>query len=155
MGQQSLSSGTSPSLRSRGIRSANSPGVEMVPAALSVDATPELPPLPPEPARARQLPPTDSTTGVLLLTATCGFLAFLDVTIVNIAFPDIRLAFPSAHLATLSWVLNAYNVLLAALLVPAGRWADALGRRRTLLTGLAVFLVASLMCGAAPGAAVL
>lgn len=127
----------------------------MVPAALSVDATRELPPLTPEPRRARQLPPTDSTTGVLLLTATCGFLAFLDVTIVNIAFPDIRRSFPSTDLATLSWVLNAYNVLLAALLVPAGRWADALGRRRMLLTGLAVFGVASLVCGVAPGVGVL
>jgi len=54
---------------------------------------------------------------------------FLDVTIVNIAFPAIRRTFTNTSLSNLSWILNAYNVIIAALLVPAGRLADRLGRR--------------------------
>jgi EmrB/QacA subfamily drug resistance transporter len=108
------------------------------------------------PTRSR---PAMSSAGnphrVLLLTALAGFLAFLDVTIVNIAFPQIRLHFAPASLPALSWVLNAYNVLLAALLIPAGRWADAVGRRRILLLGLGVFLAASAVCGLSPDVVVL
>jgi MFS family permease len=63
---------------------------------------------------------------VFLVTAVAVFMAFLDVTIVNVAFPSIEAAFPSASLAELSWVLNAYNIVFAALLVPAGRLADLL-----------------------------
>src|SRR5256885_8875356 len=70
-------------------------------------------------------------------------MGFLDVTIVNIAFPDIRSSFPHDSLAGLSWVLNAYNVVFAALLVPAGRVADILGRRRMFFLGLITFLAAS------------
>ena len=67
------------------------------------------------------------TWKVLLVTAVAVFMAFLDVTIVNVAFPDIRASFPGTSLAELSWVLNAYNIVFAALLVPAGRLADLLG----------------------------
>src|ERR671932_134134 len=83
---------------------------------------------------------------VLLVTAVAVFMAFLDVTIVNIAFPDLRADFGSSSLAGLSWVLNAYNIVFAALLVPAGRLADRVGRRRvflgTLLVGVAAILPA-------------
>ncbi len=82
-------------------------------------------------------------------------MAFLDVTIVNIAFPDIRRSFPDADVASLSWVLNAYNVVFAAFLVPAGRLADLLGRRRLYVAGLAVFTLASLACAMAPSPAAL
>ena len=67
---------------------------------------------------------------VLLVTAVAVFMAFLDVTIVNIAFPDIQASFPDTSRAGLSWVLNAYNIVFAALLVPAGRLADLVGRKR-------------------------
>src|SRR4051794_34139054 len=87
---------------------------------------------------------------VLLVTGVAVFMAFLDVTIVNIAFPSIRAAFPAASLASLSWVLNAYNIVFAALLVPAGRLADLLGRRRLFFAGLALFVLASCLCGLAP-----
>src|SRR3954454_12925951 len=88
---------------------------------------------------------------VLLVTGVAVFMAFLDVTIVNVAFPSIREAFPSSSLASLSWVLNAYNIVFAALLVPAGRLADLLGRRRVFCTGLGLFMAASALCGLAPG----
>ena len=78
------------------------------------------------------------------------FMASLDLFIVNIAFPDIAADFDGASLPALSWVLNAYAIVFAALLVPAGRWADAFGRRRIFLTGLAVFALASLACALAP-----
>jgi EmrB/QacA subfamily drug resistance transporter len=87
---------------------------------------------------------------VLLVTAVAVFMSFLDVTIVNIAFPDIHASFPAAALNRLSWILNAYSIVFAAALVPAGRLADRLGRRRFFFLGVLVFLAASVACGAAP-----
>jgi EmrB/QacA subfamily drug resistance transporter len=87
---------------------------------------------------------------VLLVTAVAVFMSFLDVTIVNIAFPDIHASFPAAALNRLSWILNAYSIVFAAALVPAGRLADRLGRRRFFFFGVLVFLAASVACGAAP-----
>src|ERR671932_821650 len=92
---------------------------------------------------------------VLLVTSVAVFMSFLDVTIVNIAFPDIRSSFHSTSLAGLSWILNAYNIVFAALLVPAGRLADRAGRRRTFLAGLVTFLAASVAAGLAPSVPVL
>jgi EmrB/QacA subfamily drug resistance transporter len=86
---------------------------------------------------------------VLLVTAVAVFMSFLDVTIVNIAFPDIRTSFPGSSLSRLSWILNAYSIVFAAALVPAGRLADRFGRRRFFFMGLLVFLAASVVCGAA------
>ncbi|HEY3002931.1 MAG TPA: MFS transporter [Kribbellaceae bacterium] len=86
---------------------------------------------------------------VVLVTSVAVFMALLDVTIVNIAFPDIRRSFPADPLADLSWILNAYNVVFAAALVPAGRLADRFGRRRFFLAGIVVFLAASVACAAA------
>ena len=92
---------------------------------------------------------------VLLVTSVAVFMSFLDVTIVNIAFPDIRASFDGASLAGLSWILNAYNIVFAALLVPAGRLADRIGRRRAFITGLLTFLAASVAAGLAPTVEVL
>src|SRR3954454_23275052 len=86
---------------------------------------------------------------VLAVTAVAVFMGFLDVTIVNVAFPDIERDFASASRADLSWVLNAYNIVFAALLVPAGRLADLLGRRRLFLAGVFVFVGGSCLCGLA------
>jgi len=86
---------------------------------------------------------------VLLVTSIAAFMGFLDVTIVNIAFPDLRASFASVSLAHLSWVLNAYNIVFAAALVPAGRLADRFGRRRLFFVGVFVFLAASATCGLA------
>lgn len=87
---------------------------------------------------------------VLAVTSLGAFLAFLDATIVNIAFPAIRRSFPESSLSQLSWVLNAYNVVFAALLLPAGRMADRVGRRRLFELGLALFATASLLAALAP-----
>ncbi|TMK38803.1 MAG: MFS transporter [Actinobacteria bacterium] len=92
---------------------------------------------------------------VLLITSLAAFMAFLDATIVNIAFPAIRRSFPDTSLAGLSWVLNAYNIAFAALLVPAGRVADRVGRKRSFLAGLLTFTAASALCATAPSAATL
>jgi MFS family permease len=86
---------------------------------------------------------------VLLVTSVAVFMAFLDVTIVNIAFPDLRASFPDSSLAQLSWVINAYAIVFAAALVPAGRLTDRFGRRRFFFLGLLVFLAASVLAGAA------
>jgi EmrB/QacA subfamily drug resistance transporter len=83
------------------------------------------------------------------------FVASLDLFIVNIAFPDIQRDFDGTSLASLSWVLNAYAIVFAALLVPAGRWADRTGRKRAFLAGLALFTLASALCAAAPSVGVL
>ena len=83
------------------------------------------------------------------------FMSSLDLFIVNLAFPSISRDFHGTDLATLSWVLNAYTIVVAALLVPAGRWADLIGRRRIFVTGLVLFTVGSALCGLAPGVALL
>ena len=85
------------------------------------------------------------------LTVSVGvFMASLDLFIVNIAFPDIQRSFSGTSLSSLSWVLNAYAITFAALLVPAGRWADRAGRKRGFLFGLGMFSAASAACAAAP-----
>jgi EmrB/QacA subfamily drug resistance transporter len=88
---------------------------------------------------------------VLLVVTAGAFLANLDLFIVNVAFPAISADFAGTGLADLSWVLNAYAIVFAALLVPAGRLADLVGRKRVFLGGLGLFLAASAACGLAPG----
>ncbi|MDX6548807.1 MAG: hypothetical protein QOG33_2357, partial [Gaiellales bacterium] len=85
---------------------------------------------------------------VLAVAGFGAFLAFLDSTIVNVAFPSIQSSFPSSSLSTLSWVLNAYNVSFAGFLVAAGRFADLLGRRRMFIAGTLLFTLSSAGCAA-------
>ncbi|MBJ7330401.1 MAG: DHA2 family efflux MFS transporter permease subunit [Solirubrobacteraceae bacterium] len=92
----------------------------------------------------------DRRTLAIITACAGGFLAFLDTTIVNTAFPSMAASFPDATLAELSWVLDAYFIVLAALLVPAGALADRLGRKRVFLAGTLLFVVASVGCAAAP-----
>ncbi|MDQ2944131.1 MAG: DHA2 family efflux MFS transporter permease subunit, partial [Candidatus Dormibacteraeota bacterium] len=88
---------------------------------------------------------------VLVIVSVATFVASLDLFIVNIAFPSIQRDFVGTSDATLSWVLSAYAIVMAALLVPAGRIADLLGRKRLFLGGLVTFVAASALCAAAPG----
>jgi EmrB/QacA subfamily drug resistance transporter len=87
---------------------------------------------------------------VLAVTSIGLFMASLDLFIVNIAFPDLSRSFGDASLSSLSWVLNGYAIVFAALLVPAGRIADRIGRKRVFITGLLLFSAASALCAVAP-----
>ncbi len=92
----------------------------------------------PDPDRWRAL-------GVCLLA---GFITLLDVSIVNVALPSIRQGL-GATTSDIQWVVSGYALAFGLLLVPAGRLGDARGRRLLFLTGLALFTVASALCGAA------
>ena len=85
---------------------------------------------------------------VLGILSLAAFMASLDLFIVNVAFPDIGREFGDAALSNLSWILNGYAVLYAALLIPLGRLADRYGRLNGFLAGLALFTVASAACAA-------
>src|SRR4051812_8634481 len=87
---------------------------------------------------------------VVAIACAGAFLAFLDATIVNIAFPDISRSFAGSGRDALSWVLDGYFVVIAALLVPAGGLADRFGHKRVFLLGIAGFTGASLLCAVAP-----
>jgi EmrB/QacA subfamily drug resistance transporter len=95
--------------------------------------------------------PRTARPGIVLLLA-CGatFLAYVDATIVNVAFPSLRSSFPESSIADLSWVVSGYAIFFAALLTPAGRLADVVGRKRLFLVSIGGFAVASAVCAAAP-----
>ncbi len=99
--------------------------------------------------------PVAGAGAALVVTSLASFMALLDATIVNVSFPAIRASFPTATLGDLSWILNAYAIVFAALLVPSGRLADRYGRRRVFTGGLAVFGLASLLCAVAPSVGLL
>jgi EmrB/QacA subfamily drug resistance transporter len=99
--------------------------------------------------------PRISERTVLLVASFGAFLAFLDATIVNVAFPNIRESFPEAGVSELSWILNSYSIVFAAFLVVSGRLADLLGRRRAFTLGVGLFTLASVLCAVAPGVGVL
>ena len=98
---------------------------------------------------ARQL---TAIVGVLSLAV---FMSSLDLFIVNLAFPYIGREYAGTSLSNLSWVLNGYTIVFAAVLVPAGRWADRVGRRKLFVAGMIAFSIGSLFCGIAPGVAAL
>ncbi|MGW0786515.1 DHA2 family efflux MFS transporter permease subunit [Streptomyces sp. NPDC002913] len=92
----------------------------------------------------------------LALSLACAgtFLSFLDATVTNLAVPPIAVDF-DVSLTTVSWVATAYVIPFAALLAPAGPMADAVGRARLFLIGVAVFTVSSLLITFAPTLSVL
>jgi EmrB/QacA subfamily drug resistance transporter len=90
----------------------------------------------------------------LIAVCTGVFMLLLDITIVNVALPDIERAF-GASLSSLQWVIDAYALSLAALLLTAGSIADLAGRRRVFAIGIVIFTVGSALCGAAGSATVL
>jgi EmrB/QacA subfamily drug resistance transporter len=95
---------------------------------------------------------TSQRTGLAVAVLTgAAFLASLDLFIVNVAFDEIGRSFGTSSLGRLSWILNAYAVVYAALLVPMGRLTDRYGRKSGFVAGMAVFTLASLACGFAPG----
>jgi EmrB/QacA subfamily drug resistance transporter len=99
-----------------------------------------------EPAESQDL---SRAWRVLAITSFASFAAALDASIMFVAFPDIRSTFDDVSTAQLSWVINSYNIVFAALLVPAGRFADRIGRRRAFFAGIALFTLSSASAGAA------
>jgi EmrB/QacA subfamily drug resistance transporter len=92
---------------------------------------------------------------VLLLACGATFLAMLDATVANLALPDLRGDFADTPVTQLSWVISLYAILVAALLTPAGRLADVVGRRRLYVAGVGLFTAMSLLCAVAPTLGVL
>ena len=87
---------------------------------------------------------------VLAICCLSLFIVGLDSTIVNVALPDIGRDF-RAPVSGLQWTIDAYTLVLAALLMLSGSTADRLGRRRVFQIGLALFTIGSLLCSLAPG----
>ena len=98
---------------------------------------------------------------VLAVVSTAQFLIILDLWVVNIALPVLQRDFAPATLPDVSWILGVYAIVLAALLLPAGRSADRIGRRECFLAGLLVFRevaakaetaenTAAIACGTSP-----
>jgi EmrB/QacA subfamily drug resistance transporter len=85
----------------------------------------------------------------LIAVTVATFMLLLDITVVNTALPSIEEDL-GASFTDLQWVIDAYALALAALVLTAGSLADRLGRRRVFAAGLAIFSVASLLCGLAP-----
>lgn len=90
----------------------------------------------------------------LVVVSLGTFMLLVDVTIVNVALPDMAISL-STSFSALQWVVDAYALALAALLLGIGGLADLIGHRRSYLAGLSVFAVSSLICGLAPNAGVL
>ena len=109
----------------------------------------------PAPAPGIRVRHRPSPRTVLAIASLGSAVAFVDATIVNIAFPDIARSFPGTPISTLSWVLNAYNIVFAAFLMAAAGIAELLGRRRVFVFGLQLFTVGSLLCAIAPSAGAL
>ncbi len=87
--------------------------------------------------------------GVLLICCLSLFIVGLDITIVNVALPSIGREL-HAGISGLQWTVGAYTVVMASLLMLSGSTADRFGRRRTFVTGITVFSLASLLCSLAP-----
>jgi len=100
-------------------------------------------------ARERRNPPAEELYArkwqIFGVTMIGLFMALIDVTIVNITIPTLQHEL-HAGVDTVSWVLNAYNIMFAVLLVSMGRLADQFGRRRFFLAGMSIFTVGSLLC---------
>jgi EmrB/QacA subfamily drug resistance transporter len=92
----------------------------------------------------------DSRWRAFATLSVAVFISILDLFIVNIAFPEIQREWSGAGLSGLAWVLSAYAIVLAALLVPLGRVGDLVGRKRVFEAGLALFVLASALCALAP-----
>jgi EmrB/QacA subfamily drug resistance transporter len=82
----------------------------------------------------------------LIAVSVAIFMLLLDITVVNVALPDIQRSLHSSF-SDLQWVVNAYALTLAAFLLTSGSVADLIGRRRVFVTGLVVFTTASAVCG--------
>lgn len=101
------------------------------------------------PAAAEAPAHQSSPWPVFWVASVAAFLVSLDSTMLYSAFGALRAGFPAATAADMSWVLNAYTVVYAAMLIPAGGLSDAHGRKRVFLLGVTLFIAASAACGLA------
>ncbi|HEX2902440.1 MAG TPA: MFS transporter [Jatrophihabitans sp.] len=111
---------------------------------------PAVAPAAPQPGGPADQPAIGNKWWTLVAVCLGTFMLLLDITIVNVALPDIQTAL-HASFSDLQWVVDAYALTLAALLLTSGSLADLFGRRRLYLIGLTVFTLASLLCGIAGG----
>src|SRR3954467_8352920 len=95
-----------------------------------------------------------SATRILAICCTSLFIVGLDVTAVNVALPSIGRDL-GTDVSGLQWVVDAYTLVMASLLMFSGSTADRLGRKRVFVTGLSVFAAASLLCSLAPSVGLL
>ena len=102
-----------------------------------------------------ELPAIPGHRAVFVVTALGAFMASLDLSIVNVAFPALERAFTHDTRAALSWVLTGYSIVFGSLLIVSGRTSDRLGARRVFFRGLLVFSLGSLLCALAPSVAIL
>ncbi|MGV2907002.1 MFS transporter [Achromobacter sp. AGC25] len=98
---------------------------------------------------AANTPVAASPWPVFWVASIAVFLVSLDGTMLYAAFGALRAGFPQASAADMSWVLNAYTVVFAAMLIPSGGLADTHGRKRMFMVGVVLFLAASAACGLA------
>ncbi len=81
-------------------------------------------------------------------------MGFIDGTALNVVLPSLQKSFQATG-ADLFWILNAYLLMLASLILIGGSLGDRLGRKRVFMVGIAVFMVGSAACGCSPGITVL
>ncbi|GCE38796.1 Drug resistance transporter EmrB/QacA subfamily [Rhodococcus wratislaviensis] len=124
---------------------------------MSVQASPQVAVTTPLAEQVPAVPETGHPRrwGVMAVLGAVASMAQLDFFVVNVALDGIGQSFPGVRVASVSWVLSAYAIAFAAVLVPAGRIADHWGRRKVLLSGVGVFTVASAVAAAAPSLGVL
>lgn len=87
---------------------------------------------------------------VFAIASIAIFMVSLDTTILYAGFSNILHSFPTSTAADLSWAMNAYSIVYAAMLIPAGGIADKYGRKKVFLLGMLLFVAASFACGASP-----
>ena len=104
---------------------------------------------PATPAEARPAGAARNPWAVLAVLCLGLFMILLDGTIVNIAIPHIQSYYDTTY-SNIEWVMNAYILAFAVLLVPLGRFGDLWGRRKLFLAGMVLFTLGSLACGLAP-----
>src|SRR5205807_6275772 len=89
---------------------------------------------------------TNSRTWILAATIRGSRMAFIDGTVVNVALPALQASF-NASVVDVQWVVEAYGLFLAALILAGGSLGDLFGRRRIFLIGVFIFAAASAGCG--------
>lgn len=102
-----------------------------------------------------QQDPSENPWTVFGIASLATFLISIDSTILYAAFKSIAASFPQATPASISWVMNAYTIVYATSLIPAGGIADRLGRKKVFMYGVGLFVLASFLCGIAPNIYVL